>query len=240
MNSHYPIQAKLKDKFIKIEKKVREIEEISNHEEQLQSIVKTYIEIFPVKNAHLYRYSPLGFIAEGLICLTEIDSINISTKRDDLRVAPGILSALQERRAKYYTGLDYIKQMGTRYIYSHESGLIVPITFNTVALGYIGTTDFRESPVFDEELLSLLTYYGKLVGRVIYSSMKEDDPGQLSNRELEIMRRISYGETTSDMADSMGISELTVKQYVKTALRKLGVQNRTHAVSELFRRGILS
>ncbi|MDN3016991.1 LuxR C-terminal-related transcriptional regulator [Paenibacillus sp. BSR1-1] len=32
----------------------------------------------------------------------------------------------------------------------------------------------------------------------------------------------------------MDISELTVKQYVKSAIKKLGAQNSTHAVGELF------
>ncbi|MFD2970395.1 LuxR C-terminal-related transcriptional regulator [Peribacillus deserti] len=34
----------------------------------------------------------------------------------------------------------------------------------------------------------------------------------------------------------MGISELTVKQYVKTAIKKLGAHNRSHAVGELVRK----
>lgn len=41
------------------------------------------------------------------------------------------------------------------------------------------------------------------------------------------------------MADSMTISELTVKQYVKSAIKKLGAQNRAHAVAELFRKELL-
>ncbi|MEE6450941.1 LuxR C-terminal-related transcriptional regulator [Gottfriedia acidiceleris] len=32
------------------------------------------------------------------------------------------------------------------------------------------------------------------------------------------------------MADSMNISELTVKQYVKSAYKKIGANNRSHAV----------
>lgn len=225
----------------KILVKVREIEEASNHEDQLHQILRTYLDLFPVLNAHMYRYSPLGIICEGIIYLSDTECINISTKRDDIRVVPGILSAIQERKAKYFSGQEYIKQMGTKYIFSHDSGLIVPITFNTVALGYIGTTKFEKGTIFDDDLLSSLTYYGKLAGKIIYNINNEkDDSGKLTKREIEILRRCSNGESTSEMAQYMCISELTVKQYVKTALRKLGVQNRTHAVAELFRRGIIS
>jgi DNA-binding CsgD family transcriptional regulator len=43
-----------------------------------------------------------------------------------------------------------------------------------------------------------------------------------------------------EMAATMEISELTVKQYVKSAIKKLGAHNRSHAVGELLRKGIIS
>ncbi|GED29970.1 hypothetical protein BCE02nite_11110 [Brevibacillus centrosporus] len=51
------------------------------------------------------------------------------------------------------------------------------------------------------------------------------------------MRRIAWGENTMEMADSMSISEFTVKQYIKSAIKKLGAQNRSHAIGEMYRRG---
>ncbi|WP_353051299.1 response regulator transcription factor [Fictibacillus enclensis] len=57
---------------------------------------------------------------------------------------------------------------------------------------------------------------------------------------MEVMKRISWGESTKEMANSMEISELTVKQYVKTAIKKLGAHNRSHAVVELVPKGIIS
>ncbi|MFJ9500680.1 response regulator transcription factor [Brevibacillus centrosporus] len=59
----------------------------------------------------------------------------------------------------------------------------------------------------------------------------------LSKRDLEVMRRIAWGENTMEMADSMSISEFTVKQYIKSAIKKLGAQNRSHAIGEMYRRG---
>ncbi|MFD5851378.1 LuxR C-terminal-related transcriptional regulator [Cytobacillus pseudoceanisediminis] len=43
-----------------------------------------------------------------------------------------------------------------------------------------------------------------------------------------------------EMADSMFISQVTINQYIKTAIRKLGAQNRTQAIAEMFRRGMIS
>ena len=54
------------------------------------------------------------------------------------------------------------------------------------------------------------------------------------------MKPIAWGESSKEMADSMNISELTVKKYVKSAIKKLGANNRSHAVGELIRKGIIS
>ncbi|WP_410718707.1 response regulator transcription factor [Brevibacillus sp. SIMBA_040] len=74
----------------------------------------------------------------------------------------------------------------------------------------------------------------------MHGSIGAEDTPLLSKRELEVMRKIAWGESTKEMADSMEIREVTVKQYVKTAIKKLGAQNRSHAVGELFRRGFIS
>ena len=54
------------------------------------------------------------------------------------------------------------------------------------------------------------------------------------------MRNISWGKSTKEIADKMNISELTINRYVKSAIKKLGTQNRVHAVGELFRRGMIN
>lgn len=73
----------------------------------------------------------------------------------------------------------------------------------------------------------------------IHSKSSVESP-LLSRRELEVMKRISWGESIKEMANKMDITESTVKQYIKTAIRKLGARNRTHAIGELFRMGVIS
>lgn len=67
-----------------------------------------------------------------------------------------------------------------------------------------------------------------------------EDSVLLSKRELDVMRKIASGENTKHMADSLHISAATVNQYVKSAVKKLGAKNRSHAVAELFRQGIIT
>jgi LuxR family transcriptional regulator, regulator of acetate metabolism len=59
----------------------------------------------------------------------------------------------------------------------------------------------------------------------------EDD---LTRRELEVLSMLAEGETNARIARRLIVSEDTVKTHVKHILRKLGVHNRSHAVSRYF------
>lgn len=200
------------------------------------------MKLFPAQNAFLFRYSPLGYLGEGIIQLTTTQLIHIREIRDDIRALPIIHTAIKEREAKYCSGIDHLKQISSRYVFSSNvhSMIVVPICFGSVVVGYICSTEFQEGVIFDEKILSSYSLYGKLVGKYLHSTIETDTSTLLSKRELEVMKRISQGESTKEMADSMKISELTVKQYVKTAIKKLGANNRSHAVGELFRKGIIT
>jgi DNA-binding NarL/FixJ family response regulator len=60
--------------------------------------------------------------------------------------------------------------------------------------------------------------------------------GLLTGRELEVLEMMAEGATNAQIADSLFISASTVQSHVKAILRKLGVSNRTQAVSVYFRR----
>jgi len=224
------------------QQQIQKLEEATCHEERLFKILDVYMELYPVRNAYLFRFSPLGFLGEGIILLTADGMVHIGDIRDDVRSLPIIYSAIHEKKAKYCSGIEYLKQTSSKYITSSSihSVVVVPICFRSVIIGYICTNEFIKGARIDEILLSSLTRYGKEVGKFLEKSDNVEDPQFLSKRELEVMRRIAWGESTKEMADLMKISELTVKQYVKTAIKKLGVQNRSHAIGELFRRGIIT
>ena len=62
----------------------------------------------------------------------------------------------------------------------------------------------------------------------------------LSPRELEILRLSALGQTTKEIAASMGIRERTVKWHVTNILQKLGAASRTAAVAAAIERGELA
>jgi DNA-binding NarL/FixJ family response regulator len=64
-----------------------------------------------------------------------------------------------------------------------------------------------------------------------------DEP--LSQREIEVLQRISGGNRNSDIAALLFISEETVKGHIKNIMEKLGASDRTEAVAIGIRRGII-
>ena len=62
----------------------------------------------------------------------------------------------------------------------------------------------------------------------------------LSERELEILRKVSDGMTNAEIGYALGISAQTVKNHVTSILRKLAVNDRTQAVVTALKRGWLT
>jgi DNA-binding NarL/FixJ family response regulator len=62
---------------------------------------------------------------------------------------------------------------------------------------------------------------------------------QLSPRELDVLRLIVGGKRNKEIAGSLQISEGTVKIHVSSILTKLGVFDRTEAVTAALQRGIV-
>ena len=57
---------------------------------------------------------------------------------------------------------------------------------------------------------------------------------ELTRRELEVLSMLAEGDTNASIARRLIVSEDTVKTHVKHILRKLGVHNRSQAVSRYF------
>jgi len=65
-------------------------------------------------------------------------------------------------------------------------------------------------------------------------------PSALTTRELEILALVAEGGTNKTIAKHLHISEATVKTHLLHAFEKLGVDDRTAAVTVAMSRGILS
>ncbi len=65
-----------------------------------------------------------------------------------------------------------------------------------------------------------------------------DEP--LTNRELEVLRRLAQGHENKDIAEQLVISEATVRTHVSNILGKLHLASRTQAALYALREGLAS
>jgi len=61
----------------------------------------------------------------------------------------------------------------------------------------------------------------------------------LTPREREVLARLVYGESTTNMARSMGVRLSTLRTHIDSVLIKLGVHSRLEAVAYAVREGIV-
>lgn len=73
----------------------------------------------------------------------------------------------------------------------------------------------------------------------IFGRIGGKDPRALTDRELEVLQELAHGNSTREVAEHIHVSEETVKTYLKQIFRKLQVRDRTEAVAEAFRRGLV-
>ncbi|WP_087100439.1 response regulator transcription factor [Nocardiopsis sp. JB363] len=79
---------------------------------------------------------------------------------------------------------------------------------------------------------------GKLLSRV-RRKPEPEKPAVLSPREVEVLRLAAEGRTNAAIGRALHISATTVKTHLMRAYEKLGVGDRTAAVSQALRRGLL-
>jgi two-component system NarL family response regulator len=80
----------------------------------------------------------------------------------------------------------------------------------------------------------------QMLGASVAAKLTERASGPtLSDREIQVVELMSQGMRNKEIAASLGITERTAEVHVRNILSKLGVKDRTAAVSMAIRRGII-
>ena len=74
----------------------------------------------------------------------------------------------------------------------------------------------------------------------VLGQMRAPGEEKLSSRELEVLQLVAEGHSNKEIGDRLHISQATVKSHLIHIFDKLGVSDRTAAVTSALRRGILS
>ena len=81
----------------------------------------------------------------------------------------------------------------------------------------------------------------KLVGK--FASMRQKEPEHqtgLTQQELEIVKLLARGATNKEIAETLFITENTVKVHLKNILGKLGLRNRQQVVAYAVQQGLVT
>lgn len=62
----------------------------------------------------------------------------------------------------------------------------------------------------------------------------------LTEREIEVLRRVAAGQSNKEIASALGVTESTIKAHLHSILPKLNASDRTHAVTIALKRGIFA
>ena len=82
------------------------------------------------------------------------------------------------------------------------------------------------------------TYIDPSVSRqMIQATATNDD---LTPREIEVLRQLALGRSNKEIADALSISDETVKTHVGHVFSKLQVENRSQAIVQALKRGLVS
>lgn len=116
---------------------------------------------------------------------------------------------------------------------------------NLIASMNAGASGFVSKTAGLEEILSAiysayrspLSFTSKGLVRAVNSRVFK---GTLTTRELEIVAKLPTGLNGEELAKELFITESTLKTHLGSIYRKLQVRNRSGAVSEAKRRGLIS
>jgi len=68
----------------------------------------------------------------------------------------------------------------------------------------------------------------------------EDSPETLTERETDVLRLLAHGQSNKEIAQTLSLSEKTVKTHVSNILSKLNLPSRTQAALHAVRIGLVS
>lgn len=228
---------------IKADRFIQTLSKYEQHEEKVMAGLKGFFRFFPFTRLSLFSYSPINFIGEGLFLLhSDGKMFSIEHVRQDVRKIPPIYEAIRNKRANYivlnensrYFPIQYIKQ------YNLTALIVVPLWLGPLVLGGVLIDGYKGAEPISESLIYSIEEYFRLGVNVIASEYFEEDGARLSKREIEVLERLSHGWSTKEMANMMGISEFTARDYISSAMKKLGAKHRAQAIAEAMRMGLIS
>lgn len=191
-----------------INETLKKISHLPSQEEQICAVLPLFHEIFGGERLSFYRFSPIGYVAEGIALFEEGQLQPLNYIRDDIRTLPIIRKAVEKRKPAYYVGKEIITQSTSRYQREVplKGLLVVPIVANNLTIAYINIEYIHHQFKESSHLMNELESFGKMLGQTLIHQQISSH-AKLSPRENEIMKALANGLSTKEMTTILSLSE---------------------------------
>lgn len=152
---------------------------------------------------------------------------------------PGVAWETQEPVVTIDTATDPVFQpREAAMVRGIRSGLAFPALGPEEPVAVLSFYSF-EHRVPTSSLTQTLRALGRDLGRFLHRRRAQLRPSPLTARELDVLRLAAEGNSRPQIAEHLSISPLTVKTHFENIFEKLGVSDRTAAVAEAIRSGLI-
>ncbi|MBD1373327.1 response regulator transcription factor [Hazenella sp. IB182357] len=218
---------------------MKKIESICDLEMRIKVLLKGSAEYFQVERASIFTYSPINAMGQGVVRM-DLDGIfSITNILEDVRNIPSLHAMISTSQIDYLL-LDQIPPtFPTKYIkqFNLSSLLIIPLRYFATVFGCILIDPIIQNKQIDSLHIQKIVYYFQQSSHIFNPQMKGRK--LLSPRERQALYYLSKGLNTKEIAHELLISEFTVRDYVCSAIKKLGAQHRTEAVAIALRQKMI-
>jgi DNA-binding CsgD family transcriptional regulator len=224
--------------------------------EALENITSGFVNYLPFERCALFSYSTTDQSGFGLFGY-HLNNQAIQNIKEDINNVPlihGILQKVQMAgmHAKNLQPIlisDATKGLPNQYVqqFQLESIVIAPI-FAPSEGQLIGAAILDQGPgkkfKLSRETFAALMKFGQIAGEILIKYDNDDSKAKtptlrLSPREVEVLKLMAEGASTSEAAQELNLSEYTVRDYISAILQKMDARNRTEAVVKAIREGII-
>lgn len=229
-------------------------------EQSCENICYGFGEFLPFERSALFRFSNMEQMAIGLYA-HHLDKDEVKAIREQMIDIPAIQHKLNLLKPVGHTMRNfqpiYIEDAAYGFPekvvkqFNLASMIIVPIYVPEEGQ-MIGGVLLDQGPgkhfPIDRTLFPALMKFGQSAGELMLRYIKPDyvntgtdvrEGVSFSPREIEIIKLLAEGASTTEAAVKLYLSEYTVRDYISTIMKRLNAKNRTEVAVKAIRMGVI-
>lgn len=198
-----------------------------------------YAGLRPSENSH----GTAVYLSDGMVALSDLSMdwvmnyVNKNHQHNDPVVRASISQTLplvwgpDFMAGERSTGEE--EMMADAYEWGLRHGITVVVRSSTGTLGLLSLTALDPVPDPDGTLIHLFHMIAIHLHEHTQARLggKDIQPVILARRELDVLMWSAEGKTAGEIADILNITTRTVNAHIASAMQKLGVYSKTHAVA---------